>query len=163
MCFKPYAINPKNGAVSSRSIFVSYILRIYESQCVNITAVKYHGGRNYKIGSIHTPTTTATPTQITTQRPAHNQPRQSPPRIYLPFPRNSQRFPSRCGGGGGLGAGIPSGNPIAGIHPSLGGGSSLPKINALAPSGACAPFAFVPSQCPLRVFPPRALFPPPPV
>lgn len=22
MCFKPYAINPKNGAVSSRSIFV---------------------------------------------------------------------------------------------------------------------------------------------
>ena len=37
------------GAVSSRSHFACYILRIYQHIRVNMTAVKYHGGRNYKI------------------------------------------------------------------------------------------------------------------
>ena len=65
-----------------------YILCIYTPKCVIITAVKYHGGRNYKNGSIHTPTTTAT------TNPEH--PPQNPPKQDHAFPRNSQRFPSRA-------------------------------------------------------------------
>lgn len=52
--------NPKRGAVSSRSPFAYYILRIYYPNLVNLTAVKYNGGRNYK-----------TPDTINDQRYSH--------------------------------------------------------------------------------------------
>ena len=73
-----------------------------------------------------------------------------------PFPRKSPPFPSRCGPGGGLGADTTSGKPIA-RHPPIARGRLVPRIaNPLAPSGACAPFAFVPSQWRLRWYMPLA-------
>ena len=95
-------INPKRRAVSSRSPFVFYILCIYLSYRVNITAVKYHGGRNYKI----IPSDNTNDCRLilntfvySTTLPTQKQPTSSP----IAFPRNSHRFPARCGIGRGWG------------------------------------------------------------
>ena len=120
-----------------------YILCIYVHNSVIITAVKYHGGRNYKNGSISFTTTAQLSTQIihpktrpqsTTPKPSQAIPTLSHAKANA-FPPNSLRFPSRCGGGGGLGAGIPSGKPIAGIHPPLAGVSSLAIATLSTPPG----------------------------
>lgn len=72
-----------------------YILCIYVRDSVIITAVKYHGGRNYKNGSIHLPTTA----QLSTQniRPITLPAKTTLSRaIANAFPRKSPRFPSRA-------------------------------------------------------------------